>query len=202
MSKSLGNFVTLQTLFEQYGPMTVRFFILQGHYRSPQDFSDQALSAAQKGFERLCEAVAGLQEAVGQEALPSSDVLPASFVEYRNRFFEAMDNDFATATALTVLFDLAKLGNEALTSGDGDVQRGILALFLELGEAVLGLRFEKKEAAEGDATEAALIDLVVALRQKARTEKDWAEADRLRDALSDLGIAVLDGPQGSTWKKG
>ena len=201
MSKSLGNFVTLQALFEQYGPMTVRFFILQGHYRSPQDFSDQALAAAQKGFERLCETVSKLQDAVGQEALPVSDALPTALSEYRRRFFEAMDNDFSTATALTVLFDLVKMGNEALAAGDENLQRVLLALFLELGENVLGLRFEKKEAASGGATEAALIDLVVSLRQKARAEKNWAEADRLRDALAQAGIALLDGPEGSTWKK-
>jgi len=201
MSKSLGNFVTLTDLYEQYGAMTVRFFILQGHYRSPQDFSDEALTAAQKGFGRLRDAVAQLRKALGDER-PAECELQGPLKAYHDRFFEAMDSDFSTAKALTVLFDLAKEVPGMVAAKDAEAIGQALSVFEALGGEVLGLTFDDTSINAGAATEDALMQMILAWRHQLRTDKNWPEADRLRDALAAAGISVLDGPDGSTWKKG
>lgn len=206
MSKSLGNFVTLEDLFAKYDPMTVRFFILQGHYRSPQDFSDQALTAAQKGFERLSRTVMLLKEKITlAEDKPSASKDDLSGFE--ERFIENMNDDFNTSGAISVLFDVVKFVNESdILHPDAHPSRktfeNVINLFSKTGEEILGLQFdsisEKKESGE---LENKLIDYLISLRKKYRVEKNWSMADEVRDKLAELGVVLEDGKEGTSWKK-
>ncbi|MCK5148763.1 cysteine--tRNA ligase [bacterium] len=200
MSKSLGNFITLTDLFDRYGPMTVRFFILQGHYRSPQDFSDTALEAASKGFNKLRDTVINLKKHV-DDGYKSEKQVSGQCAVFRTQFFDAMNNDFSTATALSVLFDLSRFANSAMSGDDLESINYALALFEELGEEILGLQFAKQGDRVEDSAEDALMEIIISMRQKVRAEKNWKEADRIRDLLAVKGISILDGVEGSTWKK-
>jgi cysteinyl-tRNA synthetase len=219
MSKSLGNFTTLDELFGKYDPMTIRFFILQGHYRSPQDFSPDALDAAKKGFARLTRAVQSVRERLGAErseagvtgsttdpddlnlALDLEDRIQGEpWVSMRKRFVESMENDFNTAGAISVLFDLAKEANELAASGAPPAHlRPADALFRALAEDVLGFSFGAGEGSAGPGAEKEALDLLVDLRGKIRGQKLWALSDEIRDGLARIGIAVEDGKDGSKW---
>jgi len=206
MSKSLGNFVTLDELFEKYDPMTVRFFLLQGHYRSPQDFSDQALDAAQKGYNRLAQTALRVRRLLGEHRTKTVEV-KGKWADYRTRFFAFMEDDFNTSGALSVLFDLVKEitinsekyeilkvwgpePEEQLKSADW--------LFTMLGEDILGIQFEEKKRGE---LEGMLVDLLIDLRQKFRDRKEWAMADEIRDGLEKIGIVLEDKKDGTAWIK-
>ncbi|MBN2200644.1 cysteine--tRNA ligase [bacterium] len=204
MSKSLGNFTTLDELFRKYDPMTIRFFILQGHYRSPQDFSPDALDAAKKGFGRLNRVVASLKQSA--QAAWEGDSVPQvtgePWATLRLKFFESMDNDFGTAGGISVLFDLAKEANDRLAlsapSGSDDlVQAG--RLFRLLGEDILGFSFGGGGESAGAGGEKAALDLIVDLRNKIRAQKLWPLSDEIRDGLAKIGIAIEDGKDGSKW---
>jgi len=198
MSKSLGNFITLDDLFGKFSPMTVRFFILQGHYRSPQDFSDQALEAAGTGFSRLIRTVQDLRSKV------QTDEKPDSFTElwegFRAKFFEFMDDDFNTSGALTVLFDLSKQVQEILNSGgsQSDLEQAS-QLFSLLGEDILGFQFEQESRSSN--TEDDLMQLLIGLRKSFRENKQWEQADAIRDGLDKIGIQLEDGKEGTVWRK-
>jgi cysteinyl-tRNA synthetase len=200
MSKSLGNFTTIEALLEKYRPMTLRFFILQGHYRSPQDFSDEALEAAQKGFERLSRTAASVRERLGVHTgpAPAPDGL---LLELKNRFFERMEDDFDTAGALSVLFELVKQANDELTVATAPAALAQMdGLFTELGETVLGLKFSDSPGKGGDKTDG-LMQILIALRRRFKEQKDWASADLIRDGLKAAGIALEDGRDGTTWRR-
>jgi len=198
MSKSLGNFITLSELFDKYDPMTIRFFVLQGHYRSPQDFSDEALKAAQKGYLRLSRAVS-LVRSGNQER----DEYPQKWQQYKDKFYKYMNDDFNTAGAITVLFDLVKEVN-LLSNGSGRNRefQFIDRLFSELGEHILGLEFQSnKHLQEDDKLAGNLIDILVNMRSVAKEEKNWAAADEIRSRLSAAGIILEDGKEGTKWTK-
>jgi len=206
MSKSLGNFVTLDELFKKYHPMAVRFFILQGHYRSPQDFSDEALTAAKKGFERLSRTVSLLKERYEMaEGKPS--VSRWRYGDLENKFLSNMEDDFNTSGALSVLFDLVKHVNESnMLHPDAHpakkVFKNVIDLFNKLGEDILGLQFglvsEKEASGE---LENKLVNYLIALRRKYRGDKDWAMADEIRDKLAEMGVVIEDGKEGTGWRK-
>ena len=199
MSKSIGNFVTIFDLLQKYRPMTLRFFILQGHYRSPQDFSDEALIAAQKGFDRMNRAVVSVRERIGENRNPPVEP-DGLLLDLRNRFFERMDDDFDTAGALSVLFDLVKAANDAVSRQDPAVEfKKIAGLFSMLGETVLGFRFGEEGGKGG--LDDSLMQVLILLRKKFRELKDWTSADLIRDELLRIGISLEDGKQGTKWKK-
>ena len=194
MSKSLGNFFTVREVTEKYPPESVRYFILTSHYRSPLNYADQQLDAAQAALERLYLSLRGLT--------PSTEEPDPGYLQ---RFREAMDDDFNTPEALAVLFDLARDLNRAREQGSSEVPR-LAATLRHLG-AVLGLlqadpeQFLKaRPGAAGDA-EAVAIDALVAARDTARAGKNWAEADRIRDELAAKGIVLEDGPNGTSWRR-
>ena len=185
MSKSLGNLVTIREALERYGADALRLFILTGHYRSPLRYSEEGLSAAGRGAERLQLAV--------EAPLPTGDGDPVN--EARERFIAAMDDDLGTPQALAVLFDLARDINRARDAG---VPAGnALALLRELG-GVLGLRFQAPPSSGGQA--APFIDLLVRVRDELRATKQFALADQIRKELTTLGIAIEDGREGTTWR--
>jgi len=205
MGKSLGNFITLPELFsgkhpkldQAYSPMTVRFFILQAHYRSTLDFSNEALQAAEKGYRRLMQAWRDLQAgeapANAQAEAPSSAV--SAIIEAVE---EALCDDLNTPISIAHLFDAVKLVNAgSLPRAD---KAALLKLFDEVVGGVLGLKDE--EAGGSGKAEKALegvMDLILENRKKAREQKDWAESDRIRDRLAACGITVKDTKEGATW---
>jgi len=204
MSKSLGNHIILTELFDKYDPMTVRFFVLQGHYRSPQDFSDQALNSAQKGFERLRRAVGASREFLGKDAEKGNQIVGEKWLSHRKRFFEFMEDDFNTSGAISVLFDMVR---DITRSNQNSVARGpdrendlssANKLFSLLGENILGLQFEEEKGGE---LEGDLIDLLIHMRQEFRDKKEYAMADEIRERLNQLGIVFEDGREETKWRK-
>ena len=210
MGKSLNNFITLEQFFtgehasltQAYTPMTIRFFILSAHYRGTVDFSNEALEAAQKGYERLMNAFDDL------ERVPVSNHCDAEtdkFVKaFRQRCYEAMNDDLQTPLVISYLFEACHLINTLL-----DHKAEICADCLkELGDAMklfafdlLGLKNEKgdnnvaREEAYGK-----VVDMVLDLRAKAKADKDWTTSDKIRDALAAAGFEVKDTKDGVTWK--
>lgn len=210
MGKSLGNFITLEQFFtgnhesltQAYTPMTIRFFILSAHYRGTVDFSNEALEAAQKGYERLMNAFDDI------DRVPVSshcDAETDKFVKtFRQRCYEAMNDDLQTPLVISYLFEACHLINTLL-----DHKAEICADCLkELGDAMklfafdlLGLKNEKgdnnvaREEAYGK-----VVDMVLDLRAKAKADKDWTTSDKIRDALAAAGFEVKDTKDGVTWK--
>jgi cysteinyl-tRNA synthetase len=193
MSKSLGNFFTIREVLERYDPEVVRYFILTSHYRSPLNYSDKHLDNAKAALTTLYTALRGVVATEADLAHPQVE-----------RFMTAMDDDFNTPEALAALFELARELNKAKGSGQ---EKRLAATLLTLGE-MLGLLGQDAEsflqggeaAAEGELDAAAIEDLIQQ-RLDARKNKDWAEADRIRDDLAAKGIVLEDGPGGTTWRR-
>ncbi len=207
MGKSLGNFITLKDTFKKYDPLVVRFFILQSHYRSTLDFSDDALRGANAGLEKLLNTVHNLRVEIAKAATESRATSAAIDLEsYRSRFLAAMDDDFNAPQAIAVLFDLSREVN-ALLSLDNKFSTASLQaidrLFKELGGSVLGVVPEvfASVLAAGVKLEADLIQLLVDLRTEIRAQKLWALSDKIRDGLKGLGIVLEDKKDGTTWRK-
>ncbi|MGB5873239.1 MAG: cysteine--tRNA ligase [Bacteroidota bacterium] len=204
MGKSLNNYITLKDAFARWSPQVVRFFILQSHYRSTLDFSESAVLAAAKGFEKLQTAYHRIGDAL--KALHGKDQNAAelSLDRFRQAFNEAMDDDFNTPRAIAVLFDLTREINQVLDRGEA-VSSGALAevkaLVDQLSGDVLGLDLGVVVVG-GDALEMDLMDLLITLRQEIRAQKLWALSDSIRDRLGALGVSLEDTREGTTWKKG
>lgn len=186
MSKSLGNFFTIRTVLEQYDAEVVRFFILRAHYRSPLNYSDKHLDDAKAALTRLYNALRDVET--------TSDVIDWTDPE-AVRFKAAMDDDFNTPEAIAVLFDLA---NEVNTNKATEA-----ANLLKNLAGVIGLLAQDTDAfMQGEAADSALdIDGLIKARIDAKATKNYAEADRIRQELTDAGIALEDTPQGTTWRK-
>ena len=215
MGKSLNNFITLPQFFsgehekleKPYSPMTIRFFILQAHYRSTVDFSNEALQAAEKGLERLLDAYNTLKNLTtdGDAALPKVEM---AFVDsLREKCYEAMNDDFATPNVISNLFDATRTINSVADKKAtiaADVKEALIKVFDTFAFELLGL---KPSAAAGNADNAAreqaygkVVDMLLEQRLKAKANKDWATSDMIRDNLSALGFEVKDTKDGFTWK--
>ncbi|MBF8299112.1 MAG: cysS [Dehalococcoidia bacterium] len=189
MSKSLGNMVTIQDALEKYSADAVRLFILGSHYRNPLSFSEDSLAGAFRAAERL-------RNALGSSPKEGGRTLEAE--PYRERFIQAMDDDFNAPQALAALFDLARDTNRAADEGM-DVSPGKTALRELAG--VLGLKLDAPKAGAGiDA--APFIDLLVTTRNELRQAKQYTLADSLRQRLATLGVTLEDTAQGTAWKSG
>ena len=203
MGKSLGNAIFLKDLFKRYPSLVVRFFILSSHYRSPTDFSNEALDAAQKGLDRLHATVALVRERLPEAESGSLDeAFAEKLTGHKGRFLELMDDDFNTAGAIGELFDLSKDVNILLNSGQAVSQETLQAiddLYREQGGQILGIIPDSltEEAVEG--LDEALVELLLEIRMQAREAKQWAQADQIRDRLAELGVVVEDRPEGPTW---
>ena len=200
MSKSLGNFFTIRDITEKYKPEVVRFFMLSAHYRSPVNFSDDLMQQAQSAMERVYTCIESLnfllKNALEREANKEEIELLDAVEKAKKRFCDAMDDDLNTADAISAIFDIVSATNKTVSKdGDNakDVLEKVLAAIHEIGD-VLGL-FEVKEEVQGDAEIEALIEK----RNEARKNKDWAEADRIRDELKARNIILKDTPAGVQW---
>jgi cysteinyl-tRNA synthetase len=202
MGKSLGNFVTLKDAFVRWGPQVVRFFVLQSHYRSTLDFSDAALEAAGKGYEKLLNALRILREAQ-RNATPDGTPWQVDLARHRAAFAAAMDDDFNTPQALAVLFDAARECNQALATTASPAVASIadaLAFFAQCGEEILGLSLSTSQEGASDATDQ-LMGLLMNVRQEVRTQKLWGLSDKIRDGLTQIGITLEDHKDGTVWKR-
>lgn len=206
MSKSLGNFVTLKDAFIKYDPLVVRFFILQSHYRSTLDFSDEALQGAKSGYEKLLTTIRNIRDEL-QKAESGKRVKGISFdlSLYRKRFLEAMDDDFNAPLAMGVIFELSREINQALNSEQKlspEFLKQIDTYFNELGGQVLGVIPEQLSAKiTGDNIESQLIDIHIKVRQQAKKEKAWWAADLIRNELGAIGIRLEDKKNGTSWHR-
>ncbi len=211
MGKSLGNFITIKQAFRgehprlsrAYAPPAVRFFILTSHYRSPLDFSDTALQAAEKGLARLHEAVRRVRERLaGAEAGPADPEVEQSLAGHKARFLEAMDDDLNTPMAIAVLFDVTRESNARIEAGD--LTRGTLlaydTFYRELGDTILGLIPDDLGGTDLSGLTEELLRILIDLRAEYRAAKDWARADALRDRLAQAGVVLEDGPEGTRWR--
>ena len=196
MSKSLGNFFTVREILRRYQPEEIRYFILSSHYRSPLNYSDENLDKARGALQRLYTALRDCELAEGSE-------LEAG---YEQRFRAAMNDDFNTPEALAVLFELTRAMNRAREQGNGEAARlantlkalaGRLGILESDPETYLRSGHSDSQQGPGDQE----IDALVARREQARADRDWAEADRIRDQLSELGVVLEDASGGTLWRR-
>ncbi|MCA1895950.1 cysteine--tRNA ligase [Shewanella putrefaciens] len=192
MSKSLGNFFTIRDVLGHYDAETVRYFLLSGHYRSQLNYSEDNLKQARSALERLYTAIKDVDLTVA--AAPAE--------EFIAKFKAAMDDDFNTPEAYSVLFDMVRDINRLKAT---DIAKAsALAVAMKQLADVLGLLGQDPDAffkGEGSDDEVAEIEALIVERNRARSEKDWAAADVARNRLDILGVVLEDGPSGTTWRK-
>ena len=206
MGKSLGNFITLEQFFNQshplltqaYTPMTIRFFMLQAQYRSTLDFSNEALQAAEKGLKKL---LAGYETLL--KLIPATPGEPGGerATALMKASYDAMNDDFNSPMVIANLFEAVRIinsaadGKETLAPGEAEQLK---LLFDDFLFGILGIRNEK--GGDSGAIVEGLMELILAIRQKSRANKDWGTSDQIRDALQKLQITVKDGKEGTSWE--
>lgn len=206
MGKSLGNFITLDEFFtgsnklltQAYTAMTIRFFILQAHYRSTVDFSNEALQAAEKGLERLMEGVKNLERITPGKATTGIDVTGLA-----EKCYDAMNDDLNTPIVISHLFDAIRMINTVLdkkatiSADDLDELKRVFHLFVF---DILGLKADAENNAAREEAYGKVVDMLLEQRMQAKANKDWATSDKIRDNLAALGFEVKDTKDGFTWK--
>lgn len=216
MGKSYGNFITLDQLFtgnhpileQAYSPMTIRFFILQAHYRSTLDFSNAALQAAQKGLERVLAAARDVQN-LKAEASGEASASDEQILKIKENVWDALLDDLNTPIALSHIFDAVKIVNSAKAGGIKLSQKGkdaLVELFSDVLCDVLGVCSGNEAAVAGPGASAAdeklvngLMSMILEQRAQAKANKDWAASDAIRDRLKELGVQLKDSKEGTEW---
>jgi len=203
MARSLGNFITLKELFtgthllleKAYSPMTIRFFILQAHYRSEMDFSNEALQASEKGLDRLMTAIKTLKE------LTASNTSTVDIASLKEKCFAALSDDLNSPIAIAHLFDGVKIinsikaGNEKVSSDD---LLDLKTFYNDVVFEILGLK-EEKTASDSNEILSGAVELLINLRKDAKANKDWATSDKIRNELNTIGIELKDTKEGVEW---
>ena len=208
MGKSLNNFITLEQFFtgnsdqldEAYSPMTIRFFILQAHYRSTVDFSNDALKASKKGMERLFDAFRQMERI---EAAADGEITKEYTDKLRSKCYEAMDDDLNTPIVISYLFEACHDINQIADKQKGITPEALEAMkdiFHTFVSDILGLRMEQSGGGEREDAYGKAIDLLLDIRQNAKSNKDWATSDKIRNELAALGFEIKDTRDGATWK--
>jgi cysteinyl-tRNA synthetase len=205
MGKSLGNFITLEEFFtgshnllqKAWSPMTIRFFILQAHYRSTVDFSNEALMAAEKGLNRLMEAFAQLKK------IKPADKTTFDVAQFQKKCYAALDDDLNSPILIAHLFDGARAinsaiaGKESFAQSDLETFRKLMHLF---AEDILGLSVDANADVANSEILEGVMELLLNIRQQAKKAKDFNTADQIRDQLKNMGIEVRDGKDGAEWE--
>ena len=205
MGKSLGNFITLDEFFsgnhkllqQPYSPMTIRFFILQAHYRSTVDFSNEALQASEKALQRMLEGWDNLSK------IEPAEVSTVDVKTIRERCYEAMNDDLSTPIVISHLFEAVKIINTVLAGGatlsaeDSAHLKGTFRIFLF---DIMGIREEAGVSEEGNEAYLKAVDLLLDVRKEAKARKDWTTSDYIRDRLSEIGFEIKDTKEGVEWK--
>ncbi|MCC8145997.1 MAG: cysteine--tRNA ligase [Bacteroidales bacterium] len=206
MGKSLGNFINLDQFFtgnhellsQSYAPMTIRFFILQAHYRSTVDFSNEALQASEKGLARLLEAFDNIQKLEAKSRESSVNIR-----EWIDKSYEAMNDDLNTPIVISYLFEATKTINSAL-SGQVDLTgediRQLKEFFQLFLFDLLGITKELKDSNASYESFAKAVDMLLEMRMQAKANKDWATSDKIRNELTSLGFEIKDTKEGFEWK--
>jgi cysteinyl-tRNA synthetase len=206
MGKSKGNFITLEELFagrhealdQPYSPMTIRFFILQAHYRSTLDFSNEALQAAEKGLKRLMQAA---KDVVSLKHSADAPTLK-QVASIKEEIYQALLDDINTPVALSSLFEAVKIVNGAKDKGEvlNDADYNTLnRLFTEIVSDVLGLTDDRRDSS-AELLIGGLVDMILQTRNAAKAARNWAESDRIRDELKAIGIHIKDTKEGTEWE--
>jgi cysteinyl-tRNA synthetase len=211
MSKSLGNFLTVRDILQQYHPEVIRLFLLSNHYRSPVDFTDQAMKEAEGALEKIY----GLLDRISSASGKTRDGATESPGEFWRLFCESMDDDFNTAKAVGQIFDAVRKFNRLMdetpdrgSAGHESDIRSFCADFFRVGQ-VLGIGTDtpgsffgkkKAKALENEAIDEAMVERLIEARKQARKEKDWAKADQLRDQLAAMNVVLEDRPEGTIWQ--
>ncbi|QJD58350.1 cysteine--tRNA ligase [Pseudomonas sp. gcc21] len=191
MSKSLGNFFTIREVLEKYHPEVVRYLLVSSHYRSAINYSEDNLKEAKGALERFYRALKGLPDAA-----------PTDAVGYAERFAAAMDDDFNAPEACAVLFDMVREVNR-LKDSDQHAAAALAAKVRELASTLGVLQLDADEFLQAGASgqvDAAEVQALIDARLQARADKNWAESDRIRDQLTDMGVVLEDGKGGTTWR--
>ena len=188
MSKSTGNLVSIKDALDRFSSDAIRLFILGSHYRNPLTYSEEALEASERGAERL-------RWALTHRANADKGVAMLNAESFEQKFVEAMDDDFNTAQAIAVLFELTREINRSAEQGANitKAQHTLLKL-----AGILGLTLKEKAQLTPDAE--AFISLLASTRDDLRQNQQWQLADKIRSGLADLGVTLEDTPQGTRWK--
>ena len=205
MARSLGNFITLDQLFsgdhpalqQPYSPMTIRFFILQAHYRSTLDFSNEALQAAEKGFQKLMKAIETLNK------LKASEGSTFDVGKLKKKCYEALDDDLNSPILLSHLFEGVKIINSVVDGSekiDNPGLESLKELFSTFVFEVLGLKDETTGKSDEKLT-GELMKIIIELRQAAKNRKEWGVSDEIRDELKNAGITIKDRKDGTDWER-
>lgn len=199
MSKSLGNIVSVKEFLSKRPADVMRMLVLNGTYRAPLMFNDDTLDAAEKNVERLKSALRPASPSAKGLAADSLAALAAAGASAKTSFTEAMDNDFNTAGAVAALFELSKFINTARDNGATSEQlAAVQDIYRELA-AVLGLQLVEKKGSSG---QEAQVNALIAERNEARKQKQWARSDQIRDQLKEMGVTIEDSKDGTTWRWG
>lgn len=205
MGKSLGNFITLDEFFtgdhkvlsQAYSAMTIRFFILQAHYRSTVDFSNEALQAAEKGLSRLMDAYNHLQK------LTASDASTVDVKDLRKKCYDALNDDLNSPIVISHLFDAARAIN-SVKDGKATISAEDLKELKEVFHTfvfdILGMKDEASAGGDNYETFGKAVDLLLTIRQQAKANKDWATSDKIRNELTTMGFEIKDTKDGAEWK--
>ena len=197
MSKSLGNFFTVRDISEKYDLQVLRFFMLSAHYRSPLNFSAELMEAAKNGLNRIVTSVqrlAGLETKATEG--PADQAVLDKFEELKKKYEAAMDDDFNTADAISALFEMVKLANVEINETSGKSTIKAAYDLMDKLCYILGIITEKKEESLD-----AEVEALIAQRQEARKNKDFAKADEIRDKLQAMGIVLKDTREGVKWER-
>jgi cysteinyl-tRNA synthetase len=212
MSKSLGNFLMIKEILKQYHPEAIRLFLLSNHYRSPIDFTHQTMVEAEAGLEKIYALLQRIDDTIGPFDVGKNESGPGALW---SSFCEAMDDDFNTAQGIGFVFETVRQLNRSLDDMNGEKNKldvtqlvSTRADLMRIGD-VLGILteaptafFERKKARllEEKKIDTEVVERMIAERVRARQEKDWARADKIRDELADMGILIEDRPEGTIWK--
>lgn len=205
MGKSLGNYVILKDLFKKIDPMVLKFYILQGHYHSPIDFTEQAIDSAKSGYERLINSISSLKQTIKNKETDKNKKVKNEIItdvdKLSEEFLNALDDDFNTPKAIAILFDILKISNNEISSPDPSITR---LKYLEktidaFSFNIFGLKL--KDPAGKDNVEEKLMELIIDLRNNFRKENNFKFSDKIRDELNKIGITLKDGPDGTRYSR-